>query len=201
MDVFYKPPLQHPIECEALETNYINCMLQKAIKDNVTTNKCKLESILWFHLECPKHVEKFDCPNFMKRRFKELFEDVVGAKMDQELTYKETRGFTEQSKYNLYPDDIKYMKDIEEFEDTFENPMKTIITEEFEDVSDILAKRVYDATPLRRDSTPPEHRVTYNIPDLLKGIQKHDEQWERRTEIKWKVSGDDEGGDDEGDDE
>ena len=60
MNIFYKPPLQRGDECEALEDNYMNCLVQKALKDRVLTNKCVLDSILWFHLECPKAAAKFD---------------------------------------------------------------------------------------------------------------------------------------------
>ena len=35
MDLFYKPPLQSKSECMALEKNYMNCLMQKAIKDKV----------------------------------------------------------------------------------------------------------------------------------------------------------------------
>ena len=35
MDFFYKPPIQRPDECAALEENYMNCLLQKSLKDRV----------------------------------------------------------------------------------------------------------------------------------------------------------------------
>ena len=54
MDFFYRPPIERADECEALETNYMNCLLQKSMKDRVFNNKCVMDSILWFHLECPK---------------------------------------------------------------------------------------------------------------------------------------------------
>ena len=78
MDLFYKPPLEGPSECESLENNYMNCIIQKAIRDRVTFNKCVIEHILWFHLECPRYAEKFDDPSFFKLRFRELFEENQG---------------------------------------------------------------------------------------------------------------------------
>ena len=45
MDYFYKPPLQRTDECTALETNYINCLMQKALNDNTKKNYCKLDSV------------------------------------------------------------------------------------------------------------------------------------------------------------
>lgn len=68
MDLFYKPPLERFDECASLEDNYMNCLFQKALKDRVISNMCNLDSILWFHLECPKAASKFDNPIEFKRR-------------------------------------------------------------------------------------------------------------------------------------
>lgn len=73
MDIFYKTPMQRPDECAVLETNYINCLLQKAMKDRVTNNKCVMDSILWFHVECPRHAAAFDDPNTFKLKFRDFF--------------------------------------------------------------------------------------------------------------------------------
>ena len=81
MDFFYKPPIERPDECEVLERNYMNCMLQKALKDRVYNNRCNMESILWFHLECPKHKDKFDDPVEFKIKWRDFFAQVhAGAK-------------------------------------------------------------------------------------------------------------------------
>jgi len=68
MDLFYKPPLQRFDECYGLEENYVNCLFQKALKDKVDKDLCILDSILWFHLECPKAAAKFDDPVEFKRK-------------------------------------------------------------------------------------------------------------------------------------
>ena len=73
MDQFYKPPLQRPDECRTLEINYMNCMLQKALKDKVMTNKCVMDSILWFHLECPREAARFDDKHEFKRKWRDFF--------------------------------------------------------------------------------------------------------------------------------
>ena len=73
MDFFYKPPMQRPDECAALEENYVNCLMQKALKDRVLNNRCVMDSILWFHLECPKHAAAFDDPGHFKLKFKQFF--------------------------------------------------------------------------------------------------------------------------------
>ena len=55
------------------EENYMNCMLQKALKDRVTVNRCNLDSVLWFQLECPRHHAKFDNPIEFKRKWRDFF--------------------------------------------------------------------------------------------------------------------------------
>ena len=73
MNIFYKPPLQAKLECDGLEDNYINCIVQKAIRDNVLVNRCNLDSVLWFHLECPLRLQEFDNPNEYKKKFRDFF--------------------------------------------------------------------------------------------------------------------------------
>ena len=73
MDQFFKPPLQRPDECATLEENCINCLLQKALKDRVKNNRCVLDSVLWFHLECPRAAAAFDDKFEFKRKFREFF--------------------------------------------------------------------------------------------------------------------------------
>lgn len=45
MDYFYKPPTQRTDECQALEDNYISCLMQKALDDNVTNHRCSYNSV------------------------------------------------------------------------------------------------------------------------------------------------------------
>ena len=73
MDFFYKPPAERPDECKELEKNYMTCLLQKAMKDRVMTNKCNMDSILWFHLECPQRSAQFDDEDTFKLKFRDLF--------------------------------------------------------------------------------------------------------------------------------
>ena len=51
----------------------MNCLLQKAMKDRVFTNRCILDSVLWFHLECPKWVEKFDDEAKFRAKVRDFF--------------------------------------------------------------------------------------------------------------------------------
>ena len=73
MDTFYKPPTQKDSECRVLEENYMNCMFQKALNDKVIVNRCVLDSVLWFHLECPKRASAFDDPLEFKRKWRDFF--------------------------------------------------------------------------------------------------------------------------------
>ena len=85
MDFFYRPPHQRPDECAVLEENYINCLMQKALKDRVRNNKCILDSLLWFHLECPRAAAAFDDPDTFKMKFRDFF---AHTKHDAKILYE-----------------------------------------------------------------------------------------------------------------
>ena len=119
MDLFYKPPLQRPDECSALEENYINCLLQKSLRDRVLTNRCNMDSILWFHLECPKAVAKFDDPFEFKRKFRDFFADVRTAGENATSTSEETRRIADEYTHISYPEDVREHKEYRLFQDTF----------------------------------------------------------------------------------
>ena len=107
MDLFYKPPLQRPDECKALEENYINCLMQKSLKDKVMNNRCVMDSILWFHLECPNDVAAFDDPVEFNRKFRNFFAyqkataDLLLTKDDEEKRVRAEFGHV------AYPEDVK----------------------------------------------------------------------------------------------
>ena len=106
MDTFYKPPMQNPNECEALEDNYQNCIFQKAVRDKVLLNKCRLESILWFHLECPLKAKQYDNPTDFKRKFRQFFAEnrtIADFNGPNEVT----RTVKQEYNYSLYPEDVR----------------------------------------------------------------------------------------------
>ncbi|CAI2378161.1 unnamed protein product [Moneuplotes crassus] len=110
MDYFYKPPLQRQDECTALEENYVNCLVQKSFSDfknfQYSPNTCKMDSILWFHLECPSWVEKFDDDVEFKRKFKNYFDKRAAdyqTLMDYKARDKDEVAFGEM----YYPDQVK----------------------------------------------------------------------------------------------
>ena len=119
VDIFYKPPIQDPNECNNLEENYMNCLMQKALKDKVVTNKCVLDSVLWFHLECPKAAAKFDDPIHFRAKWRKF----LGQ---QKHAYDLLFNYTDEEKQierdlgaHLYPEDIKENKSLRAFVDDF----------------------------------------------------------------------------------
>ena len=118
MDIFYKPPLQRPDECKALEENYMNCLMQKALKDRVTTNKCVMDSILWFHLECPKDSAKFDDPTEFKRKFRN-FLSLQKAMAELVKRDDEEKAIADEYAHQRYPEDVRAKQDVRAFHDEF----------------------------------------------------------------------------------
>ena len=119
VDIFYKPPGQRPDECKALEENYMNCLIQKSMKDRVLVNKCVMDSILWFHTECPKAAATFDDPVEFKRKFRNFFamtKSAADALLGETDTEKRLR--REYGHVN-YPEDIKDRVEYRNFPDEF----------------------------------------------------------------------------------
>lgn len=112
MDLFYKPPLQRPDECASLEENYMNCLMQKALRDNVLTNRCVMDSILWFHLECPKDVSKFDDPIEFKRKFRDFLAEQKTAVENVRYASEDAKRVREEYSTMNYPEDIKEHKEL-----------------------------------------------------------------------------------------
>lgn len=115
MDLFYKPPLERFDECHSLETNYVNCLMQKSLRDKVFNSRCNMDSILWFHLECPKHVSKFDDPIEFKRKFRDFF---ARTRTDLHIVTNGTdadKRIKEEYDFVPYPEDVKEHKELRKF--------------------------------------------------------------------------------------
>ena len=97
----------------------MNCLLQKALRDKVLTNRCNMDSILWFHLECPKAVSKFDDPLEFKRKFRDFFADAKTAAENMTYMSEETRKIKEEYNHTPYPEDVRLHKEYRQFQDTF----------------------------------------------------------------------------------
>ena len=119
MNIFYVPPLERPDECKALEENYMNCLMQKAMKDKVFTNRCVMDSLLWFHLECPKASSKFDDPVEFKRKWRNFFAyqrasaEMLLSGSDEAKKIKKEYG------HQKYPEDIKKVREVRAFQEEF----------------------------------------------------------------------------------
>ena len=132
VDVFYKPPVQEPHECANLEENYMNCLMQKALKDKVRINRCVLDSVLWFHLECPKAAATFDDPISFRAKWRDFLgqqkhaHDLLFNLSDDEKRIKKDFGA-----YH-YPEDIKEEKSLRSFNEEFvaQNPYYHVAADE-----------------------------------------------------------------------
>ncbi len=97
-----------------LEKNYLNCILQKAVKDRVPLNSCSLEHVLWYHLECPDYAKKFDDPRNQKWLKRQIYNMLAVPYMNMrisEMNLKknkqvEVTDLTKKSKYVEYPEEI-----------------------------------------------------------------------------------------------
>ena len=115
MDFFYKPPVQRADECQELEKNYMTCLLQKALKDRVFNNRCNMDSILWYHLECPQSSAEFDEPDTFKLKFRDLF---AAQKFDREIMeqpLEHMERLRKEYNSNVGPDDIRLRTEVQDF--------------------------------------------------------------------------------------
>ena len=85
----------------------MNCLLQKSLKDKVFVNRCVLDSILWFHLECPRAASKFDDPVEFKRKFRDFFAHNVSVSEATSNSSQTKKRMNEQFGFHQgYPEDI-----------------------------------------------------------------------------------------------
>ena len=159
MDMFYKPPMEAPRECQSLENNYMNCLFQKVMKDRVQSNNCKLDAILWFHLECPKAADRFDDPIEFKRKFREFFA-INKSIADQRLAkqrrmqglkdlYGYTRGYPEGQV--THPEADKMIPDFEEYLGSIDPAADEITGNYTPRLDDVIEHD--DVTPLKLSDT------------------------------------------------
>ena len=92
------------------EYHMLNCMLQKALNDKVVVNRCVLDSVLWFHLECPKWANKYDDPIEFKRKWRDFFSQI---KSTHEAVTARTK--TSELMQNMYGYQSAYPEDIQNY--------------------------------------------------------------------------------------
>jgi hypothetical protein len=156
MDLFYKPPLQRPDECASLEENYMNCLLQKAVRDKVLTNRCVMDSILWFHLECPKAAAKFDDPVEFRRKFRDFFAETRTAAENITASTEEGRRIRDEYYHVSYPEDVKEHKEYRLFKDTFNefSPVRKPDPEDDWETEELSEWQEIDKKASRYDNLP-----------------------------------------------
>ena len=113
----------------------MNCLFQKALKDNVMVNRCMLDSVLWFHVECPKASAKFDDPIEFKKKFRDFF--AQNKAIVEASRYKSKAAKVVDKNYGFasgYPEDSvqnkKVLKFAEEFEKYSPNQIPVDVDEE-----------------------------------------------------------------------
>ena len=80
-----------------------------------------LDSVLWFHLECPRAASKFDDPVEFKKKFRDFFAtnksiaEAARHRSDTQKRVKKAYGFQ-----SSYPEDLQYVKKVQKFADEFE---------------------------------------------------------------------------------
>ena len=80
-----------------------------------------MDSILWFHLECPKDAAKFDDPIEFKRKWRNFF---AATKATAEMLMVEDDEAKRQRKefgHMQYPEDVKEHVSMRQFPDEFKH--------------------------------------------------------------------------------
>ncbi len=81
-------------------------------------NVCNLEQVLWYHMECPDYLKKFDDPKHQKYVRRQMFNLLTVPYMSmkiREMNEKkqvenaEVYDYTRKQKYIEYPEEIKSM--------------------------------------------------------------------------------------------
>ena len=90
--------------------------MQKALKDKVFVNRCVLDSVLWFHVECPRAASKFDDPVEFKRKFRDFFSASKSIMESNKQKLPSQRRIHEQYGHQSgYPEDLKINKRVVKF--------------------------------------------------------------------------------------
>ena len=80
-----------------------------------------LDSVLWFHVECPKASAKFDDPVEFKKKFRDFFAqnksiaEAAKYKTKNQKMFQENYGFAQG-----YPEDVKQNKKVLKFAEEFQ---------------------------------------------------------------------------------
>ena len=91
------------------------------MKDKVLTNRCKLDSVLWFHLECPVAVAKFDDPVHFKRKWRNFLAETKATAEVIHMEGPEEKEMRKEYGHIPYPEDAKEKLSVRAFPDEFKH--------------------------------------------------------------------------------
>jgi hypothetical protein len=87
--------------------------LQKALKDRIPLSSCDLEDVMWFHVECPDYLKKFDDPKYAKWIKRQMYNILTVPYMSMRLTELQVKNkqqeiidLTKKNKFIEYPEEI-----------------------------------------------------------------------------------------------
>ncbi len=76
-------------------------------------NTCDLEEVLWFHVECPDYIKKFDDPKYTKWLKRQMYNILTVPYMTMRLTELQVKNkqqpindLHKKNKYIEYPEEI-----------------------------------------------------------------------------------------------
>lgn len=126
------------------------------MRDNVLNNRCSMDSILWFHLECPKAVAAFDDPIEFKRKWRDFFAGTRQAKAMVSSYSEEAQRVKKEYGFVHYPEDIKEHTEFRQFKELFEeySPVKKPESEEEYEEEDLQEWDEVDKKNLMYGSAP-----------------------------------------------
>ena len=84
-------------------------------------NRCVLDSVLWFHLECPRAASQFDDPVEFKKKFRDFF--ATNKSIAEASRYKSQAAKRVEKAYgyqSAYPEDVTMVQKVKKFADEFE---------------------------------------------------------------------------------
>lgn len=89
-------------------------MLQKALKDKTVYNVCNLQGVLYYHLECPDYLKKFDDPknkNYLRRSIFSLlvmpYMNLKLIELQMKNSKRKVEDFEKKNKFIEYPEELK----------------------------------------------------------------------------------------------
>ena len=87
--------------------------MQKALKDRIPLSSCDLEDVMWFHVECPDYLKKFDDPKYAKWIKRQMYNILTVPYMSMRLTELQVKNkqqeiidLTKKNKFIEYPEEI-----------------------------------------------------------------------------------------------